>query len=286
MQFKPQKAKTLGKDKIQLQATDEWLVSTKYDGHQVFVVKHNGTVKCFTSGWKQFSHSLIEQQALELPGDFVLIGEFLYDCRGVLGCREKSAILTTFRTNFNKGICNSIRDEQLSYIKVFDRLPIGNNTLITHIGAEDRIERIQTTNNMYKVNFLKKSLKEAERLAKALYQEGYEGLMCLHPDSYYHIGKRVHHAIKIKPRLTADLLCIDTLKGEGKYSEMIGSLMLQDSKGRIVYVGSGLTDLDRKHIPDFYKGQVIEIEYEKLADTYIQPTFKCVRYDKQPDEID
>ena len=45
---------------------------------------------------------------------------------------------------------------------------------------------------------------------------------------------------------------------------MIGSLVLKDSKGRIVKVGSGLDDNDRsKKQPDFI-GKVIEVEYEQI----------------------
>jgi ATP-dependent DNA ligase len=289
--FKPQKAKTYGKDKLKPQATDKWLVSIKYDGHQVFIVKHNGDVSLYTSGWKPFRHDLIKQQVKELHYDnFVLIGEFLYDCNGKLGCREKSAILTTFRTNWSKGLKNDLQDEQLSYVRIFDIVYINTkyNCLFTHHKANTRLNELYKyqTLNIYTILFSLCDFEEALHIANRVTKEGYEGVMCIHPDSEYMIGKRVHHAVKIKPRLTADLLCIDVTKGEGKYSDMIGSLVLQDKEGRVVNVGSGLTDSDRQYTAYYYIGSVVEIEYEKIADTYIQPVFKYIRRDKEPDDID
>ena len=38
--------------------------------------------------------------------------------------------------------------------------------------------------------------------------------------------------------------------------------------------------------PDYFIGKVIEVEYEQLLATYIQPTFVCVRDDKTIEDID
>jgi len=93
--------------------------------------------------------------------------------------------------------------------------------------------------------------------------------------------------VKYKKRPTVDLLCIGTAKGEeGKqYEHAIGSLILQDSKGRTVNVSSGLSKELRFKDPDTFIGKVIEIEYEQIIDTYIQPAFICIR-EKNPEDID
>jgi DNA ligase-1 len=116
--------------------------------------------------------------------------------------------------------------------------------------------------------------------------KGYEGAMLKHFKQEYKQGKLTNDIIKIKPRKTADLLCIGIKEGEGKYEEMIGSLVLVDSEHRVVYVGSGLSDELREMGPEEFVGLVIEIEYEQLLDTYIQPVFKEIRYDKNEEEID
>jgi len=104
------------------------------------------------------------------------------------------------------------------------------------------------------------------------------------PEEIYHFEKRVNHAIKIKQRPTTDLLCIDTELGEGKYADCIGALILTDSKGRIVKVGSGLSDSDRRTHEDYFIGKIIEINYEQIMETYQQPTFVQVREDKSQED--
>ena len=64
--------------------------------------------------------------------------------------------------------------------------------------------------------------------------------------------------------MQADLLCIGTTEGEGKYSKEIGALILRDKKGREVAVGSGLSDYDRSLDPLNFIGKVIEIGYEQI----------------------
>ncbi|MCI4436934.1 MAG: hypothetical protein JHC33_09030, partial [Ignisphaera sp.] len=85
---------------------------------------------------------------------------------------------------------------------------------------------------------------------------------------------------KYKKRRTADLLCIDTTPGEGKYVGKIGALVLVDSDGRRVQVGSGLSNAERSNPDNYFIGNIIEIEYEQIIDTYIQPTYITVRHDK------
>jgi len=128
---------------------------------------------------------------------------------------------------------------------------------------------------------------ELENYLDEVVKMGYEGVMLKDPDWLWEDTKsRRIECAKYKKRPTVDLLCVGVTDGTGKYEGLIGALVLQDSKGRQVQVGSGLSDADRQIKPDFFIGQVIEIEYEQLMDTYIQPTFIQVRMDKSKEEID
>lgn len=280
--YEMQKGKALDKlpAKIDFDNT-EYLVSTKYDGNRIFIVKIGGRLSFFTSDWKQFDFPHIPE-LLENYQDFTLECEFNYSSFGKLGDRVNSAILTTWRTNFNKGISNRYIDISKVQIKVFDYLEITSTGYTTKVPYYHRLEiartlklpefiQVITTTRMFGY--------EAKQMAKYLVKQGWEGLMCVEPNSYYDIGKRGNHIVKLKYRKTADLLCIGVAEGEGKYQGMIGALLLKDSEGRVVSVGSGLDDLDRSYKND-YIGKIIEIEYEQIIDTYIQPTFGCVRYDK------
>lgn len=294
MYFKPQKGKAyenLPNKAIESFDSINWIVSTKYDGNQVFITKQNGKVQMFTSDWKEFYIKLVADEVHMMPGNFVLIGEFMHNCLGKLGDRTKSAILTTYRTNFTKLLNNAPNLEMNSNIRVFDILyytPI-NSHLITEIPYEKRLVQIgydlASTKLLRPIQYAKMTGREAKIFARNLANDGWEGAMCINANSYYMPGKRVNNSVKLKFRKTADLLCIGFEEGEGKYEGMIGALILKDSKGRIVNVGSGLEDYQRDNSQKVnYLGKIIEIEYEQIIDTYIQPTFICVREDK--DESD
>ena len=286
--IKPQKAKTFGKDKIK-DLSGEFAWSIKYDGHQIFIVKIGTDVKMYTSNWKQFDIALVREGLRGLSGDFMLVGEFLYGVEGKLGARALSSKLTTYRTNYKHGIMNDPDDEYYTNIRVFDFVPIIDRALFPNVPFSLRLKKLNDLDlpkGLTAVTFLVDTFDVIVERAKKVTSEGWEGLMAIKADSLYMVGKRVHHAIKIKPRLTADLLCIDVRPGTGKYVGLIGSLICRDSSNRIVNVGSGLSDDQRALTKADYIGKVVEVEYEKIEDTYIQPVFKCIRNDKSKEEID
>lgn len=286
--MKQQKAKTYGKDTIK-DTSGLWYLSKKYDGHQVFIKKVGTTVVFTTSAGKPFDIESIRKDLQSIEGDFILVGEYLYNCEGKLGSRGLSAKLTTFRTNYSKGIRNYKPDELLSNIMVFDCIPIKNGELITHTIFSDRVRFLKSLRlpmGLERVDFTLTTFGEALKIVKQWTNCGYEGGMLQRTNTFYYPGKRVHHAVKIKPRKTADLLCIGVEQGQGKYKDLIGALTLEDSQGVIVSVGSGLTDEQRTKGANSFLNKVIEIEYERIDTTYIQPTFKCVRLDKDIGDID
>lgn len=271
--------------------TDIFAVSTKYDGNQIFIVKRNNKVTWFTSDFKQFDIPGLGTELLHNKSDFILVAEFMYNCEGKLGDRKQSAILTTLRTCWNKSIANPLSfKEELCNIKVFDCIPYKQGELCSFLQYDLVQEnRLEVASLLFFPTMISKTKSKVMTGAKAkvyskkLVNEGWEGVMCIDPKSKYQSGKRVNYSVKLKYRKTADLLCIDVVAGEigSKYENSIGALVLQDSEGRIVSVGSGLEDNDRRpELSDYYIGKIIEIEYEQIMDTYIQPVFKGVRLDK------
>ncbi len=291
---KPQKGKPYDKLPIKTLATFDntiYAVSTKFDGNQVFITNtNNNKVEFFTSDWKQFDMPLIAERfelLLRSAGDCTLVAEMNYGLNsGKLGDRTKvQGRITTERVNFKKGI-KCVLDESLVVLNIFDF--IDSELSYTYSQRHDKGSSYGLS--MVEIEFM--TGKDAVVYAKQLVKDGWEGAMLVEPDSLYHTGKRVNHSIKLKYRKTADLLCIGIEQGEGKYIGMVGSLILQDKAGRIVSVGSGMSDSDRLLGEDYYIGTVVEIEYEQIMDTYIQPTFGSstagitVRHDKTKEEID
>jgi len=142
-------------------------------------------------------------------------------------------------------------------------------------------------------NTLINNQEELDILLKKVVENGFEGVMGKSPNWYWKDTKsRTVDLIKYKKRKTVDLLCIGATEGTGKYTGMIGSLRLTDKAGRIVDTGSGMTDEERHLDPSYFIGQVIEVYYETIMDTYIQPTFGdeyegvLIRKDKTAEDID
>lgn len=251
-----------------------YLVSIKYDGNYVQIHKKDDEVAFYTSGGKEFYLNDIANELKNISGDFILEGEYIETTDGKLGCRGSAAKLTTYRTNFSKGITSNIGDGKIIIFDIIDfELP-----------AKDRAKELQNRfsgiSNMPLVSHRLLSINNAIVYAKELANDGWEGVMAKHIDHMYVEGKRVNDNIKIKRRMTADLLCTGVSVGKGKYEGLIGALTLVDSKGIEVDVGSGLTDQLRSMPYSFFVGKIIEIEYEQIIDTYIQPTFVAIRNDK------
>ncbi len=263
-----------------------YYVSKKYDGHYTQIVYDGETVTMWTSGGKRFHLANLGKFIKDnFSGKaFHIECEYLYNCEGKLGDRGNSAKLTTYRTEYAKNILSGGDPRKDKFI-VLDILDMPDATfdereckMVLKFLGKDWFE--------LPLQYRCQNLLEAQLKADEFVGEGYEGAMCKSPDHIYQPGKRTNDIIKLKPRLTADLLCIDWQEGTGKYEGMIGSLLLVSNDDTQVWVGSGLTDSQRTHIPDVFVGEVIEIEYEQLQDTYLQPIFKRIRDDKMASEID
>jgi DNA ligase-1 len=206
--------------------------------------------------------------------DFILECEFIGESKGKLGDRTKCGILTTWRTEYAKGYSHNIGNNRF---KVFD-------IIIEGISFERRLDILKTLKlpkQIELVEFKLMTLSEAKRRWLGdITSHGYEGLYLKDRNHLYIPGKRVNTAIKLKKRPTIDLKCVDILEGDGKYAGMIGSLVLIDKEGRVVNVGSGLQDWERQLPKKYFIGKIIEIEYEQILDTYIQPTYIRIREDK------
>lgn len=267
-------------------APNKWIATTKYDGNYVQIHKFNREIQFWTSGGKQFYIPEIADYLYENnPDDFIIECEYIADTDGKLGSRVKCST-GNLRSNFEKNIpCVGTYK-----FMVFDILHFNGSVMdwpysdrIRLMDEELELPRGMTTASVIGWDL---TIEQAKELAHSVVKNGFEGIYCKQMNHTYEPGKRLNTAIKIKFRPTADLHCIDVTEGTGKYSGMIGSLVLKDRSGRVVQVGSGLSDYERMQNPDYFIGKVIEVEYEQLLATYIQPTFVGVRDDKTIEDID
>jgi len=251
--------------------TDGYYTSIKYDGNYCQIEKFGSKVKFFTSGGKRFYDYDKAEELKKLPYDFVIETEYIANTDGRLGSRGKCT-LTTARTNYSKYIKwngGTYKVFDILYYKDTNRLDAANLDIF-----EKRLKYLRHLNlpeGMEVVTFTLMSLQKAKLWLKDVVAIGMEGLFLKHRTHTYQPKGRSNLAIKLKPYNQIDLKCIGINEGEGKYTGMIGSLILQDSQGRIVSVGSGLNDMDRARPQSFFIGQRIPITYERIDNTYIQP---------------
>jgi ATP-dependent DNA ligase len=207
---------------------------------------------------------------------------------GKLGDRVHSGVQTSFVTNTRKGIINTTCPTW----RIFDYVTtIDYEAGKCEVPYIERwnwlIENIPTSALAYNMEAL--NLEHEQMFFDKVVAEGYEGIVSVYYGQEWEATKsRRWEATKWKDRPTADLLCIGWTEGTGKYTGMIGSLELVSKSGIVVNVGSGLDDAKRDLEPHHFVGKVIEIGYEQIMKdgTYQQPTFKRIRDDKSPDDID
>lgn len=111
---------------------------------------------------------------------------------------------------------------------------------------------------------------------------GYEGVVMKHIHSVYDF-KRNTSWYKVKPTYSADVKIIGMNEGNGKYKNMLGSLIIM-YKGDATNVG-GMSDAMRTDMWDHkskYIGKMCEVEYKSVTKRgkLYAPEFKRMRPDK------
>ncbi len=86
-----------------------------------------------------------------------------------------------------------------------------------------------------------------KRLQDVLAQGG-EGLM-LHRKTACYASGRSQDLLKLKPYTDAEATVIGYRPGKGKFTGQVGSLKVQTDEGLVFYVGSGLSDAQRRAPP-------------------------------------
>lgn len=98
---------------------------------------------------------------------------------------------------------------------------------------------------------------------EAVLAMGGEGLMLHHQNARYSSG-RSHDLLKLKAFDDSEAEVIGYREGKGKYENLLGSLKVRavngSSRGAEFYVGSGLSDADRKNPPAI--GAVITFKHQ------------------------
>lgn len=180
--------------------------------------------------------------------DFKIETEYICD-GGKLGTRFKA----------DNEIKKVIKDSTFALtgkFKVFD-------VLINELMFCERLKELERFGYMA-VSYSKYTFGNIKEKLEKVSLNGDEGLFLKKDEHRNFAGKKVSNAIKLKKKFTADLEVIEI---DGIYAT------LQDENGLIVK--NLVVNMDCIKI-----GDILEIEYEQIAKTYVVPVFKSIRYDK------
>ena len=138
-------------------------------------------------------------------------------------------------------------------------LPDGNGSF------SDRLEKLRTllTNSPSPyIRLIEQFRLDSHQALMQKLQEitatGGEGLILHRADAPYH-GGRSDDLLKLKPYLDAEATVLAQLPGKGKYTDMMGALLVEDSDHRRFRIGSGFSDAERRSPPPI--GSIITYRY-------------------------
>lgn len=103
---------------------------------------------------------------------------------------------------------------------------------------------------------------ELEQLLQQVVSQGGEGLMLHHATALYQSG-RVSHLQKLKLVEDAEARVVAHLPGKGKFSGMLGALLVELPDGRRFKLGSGFNLEQRQNPPPI--GQLVTFQYRGLT---------------------
>lgn len=95
-------------------------------------------------------------------------------------------------------------------------------------------------------------------------KQGAEGLILNHVEGLYLAGRQ-SSVLKLKPFYDAEAIVIAHISGEGKFSGMMGSLLVQNDNGKKFKIGTGFSKSERLNPPQI--NDVITYKYHGLTNS-------------------
>ncbi len=286
-----------------------WLFEIKWDGYRALarVVSGEGVTlqsrrgNDLTQRFRSIASAL--PRALRTP-DCVLDGE-------VCALDERG------RPSFS-AMQQGKRETPIVYY-VFDLLELEGRALVDRPLRERRELLEPLLDKRSAAVRLSESFDDGEALLEAAEDQGLEGIVAKRTDSRYQVGKRSRDWLKIKTHGRQEFVIAGYTKGQGRRSNVFGSLVLGVYRGNELHyvgnVGTGFDDaeidrllaklrpLERRDspfdvvpkMPRVRKGDVVWVEPRLVCDVAFsewthdgrlrQPSYQGLREDKAPGEV-
>ena len=101
-----------------------------------------------------------------------------------------------------------------------------------------------------------------QQLSKIVNQGG-EGLMLHRADAVYRKG-RTKDLLKVKPYYDAEAIVVSHTQGKGKFSGLLGAILVKTPEGKLFRIGSGFSMQQRRFPPPI--GSLITYTYHGKTD--------------------
>ena len=268
-------------------------VQTKFDGLRANVVKDGDDTYVYTRSGKELT---VSQKFSGLPsGHYVVDGELLVvkeDESDYMTRKESNGIL-------NKAQKGTISESEVERVRMvaWDWIPLSEfKEGYSDLSYKSRLEglgKVALDSDCLLVakNYLVWGEEESLALFKQNLSEGQEGIIIKNTECPWE-DKRSKNMVKMKEVNTADLRIIEVLEGEGKYTDKLGALLLEDDNKTVrVKVGTGFSDEQREALWNI--GDIVEVQYNerissknKELDSLFLPVFMQIRKDKDTTNVD
>lgn len=264
----------------------EFIVTTKLDGGRSVIIKDNGKIKVFTRQGQPIEDLVeIEEEVKLLPDNMVYDGELLL--RNDKRLKSKDLYRATMKETRKDGIKKNL------IFNCFDMLPLEDfqNGICKKPCIDRKFELHEIMEDLklehiieVPILYIGKDKDVVLELLEKARKNDEEGVVVNISNAPYKCT-RSNDLLKVKVMQSADLKIIGFEKGDGKFSNTLGKIIV-DYKGYEVGCGSGFTDEDREYIwnnQDRLLGRIAEIQY--FEETKNQnggisirfPVFKSIR---------
>ena len=214
-----------------------WMMSEKLDGVRAYwdgekLISRKGTLFCAPAFFtKDFPKTKLDGELWSKRGDFSNV----------------SSIANTKQSK--KGW------ENLTY-NVFE-VPNAEGNLARRLSTVQESKYVRLVKQT-----IVKDKKELDDFLKSVEKKGGEGVV-VRDGSLDYYASRNDNALKVKSYVDEECVVAGYLKGEGKYENMTGSLLCETRNKKIVKLGTGLSDEQRRNPPEI--GATITFKYYGLT---------------------
>ena len=267
--------KVSSEDALELEADNNWLAQTKYDGARCFIHHAgDGDVRAYLAGNRDVTFHLPElfegEMKEQLPDfPFILDSEVVPynpDTGGVLPFQH---ILKRTGMKTDGMYEPDERDIDVKF-RLFDIL----NWEGEDITQEPYSERLRILRTSFNPDIVARTGDDIEAVYEKSLEAGHEGVVLKKRSSEFEFNVRSTSWLKWKADpMEADLYIMDVHEGGGKAANAVGALTLgtKDKHGHICVgaVGTGFTDSERKRLWDKHQrgeleGMVCQVSFEEL----------------------